>query len=620
MRRLLPALLLFSSFSVLSVQAAWLDNVPQTVRQPDGSDLHCFATGDEFNNWLHDGAGYTIVQDPSTGYYVYALLNKGELVPSAYVAGQTDPAAVGIAPHLNIAPERMQQKRAATLSMVGDPSNPQTSVAPRKGSFNNLCIFIRFSGESEFTDLQSKYTAMFNNETAGANSMRLFFYEASYNQLLIMTYVYPSGGAGATVVSYQDSHPRSYYQPYNATTNPGGYNTSNNDKVSREHALLKAAVDFVAPLVPNPAEFDADNDGRVDNVCFIVSGSPTGWNSLLWPHRWSLYSVTAYIGTKRVYDYNLQLQASVNTGVLCHEMSHTVGFPDLYHYTSNNMNPVAAWDLMAANRNPPQHMGAYQKMKYGTWISSIPSITASGMYTLQPLTSSANNAYKIPSPNSATEFFVVEYRKRLGIFESSVPGEGLLVYRINTAASGNANGPPDEIYYYRPGGTLTTDGDYSRANFSSTVGRTLINDTTAPSAFLSTGDPGGLNISEVGVPGSTISFKVAIGGGSTITFKTNPAGLSVIVDGTSHVTPHAAIWEAWSSHMISTTSPQEIGNGARYLFTGWDDGGSQSHLVTGPPVNKTFLKYVFSPVSFIMFVVYDINLFKLFANHLIILS
>ena len=54
----------------------------------------------------------------------------------------------------------------------------------------------------------------------------------------------------------------------------------------------------------------------------------------------------------------------------------------------------------------------------------------------------------------------------------------MLVYRINTNETGNADGPPDEVYVYRPGGTTTVDGNVNLANFSSNVGRTTINDWT----------------------------------------------------------------------------------------------------------------------------------------------
>jgi hypothetical protein len=85
------------------------------------------------------------------------------------------------------------------------------------------------------------------------------------------------------------------------------------------------------------------------------------------------------------------------------------------------------------------------------------------------------------------------------------------LFRINTAASGNAGGPPDEIYIYRPGGTnTTTNGTLTQANYNSTVGRTAISDLTTPSGFLSTNAAGGLDISSVGPVGNTISFYVNI--------------------------------------------------------------------------------------------------------------
>jgi membrane complex biogenesis BtpA family protein len=64
--------------------AAPLRNVPQTVIQPDGEILHCFASVDEFFNYLHDEDGYIIIQDPKTGYYTYAMYLNKELKASEY--------------------------------------------------------------------------------------------------------------------------------------------------------------------------------------------------------------------------------------------------------------------------------------------------------------------------------------------------------------------------------------------------------------------------------------------------------------------------------------------------------------------------------------------------------
>ena len=518
--RLLLVLALFS-VALVELPAAYLTNVPVTVTQPDGQVLQLLASGDEYYNWLHDRKGFTIMQDPGNGYYVYALKVNGKLVPSTILPGEgVDPGAFGLQSQVLDDPGG----RPAPEDIFPSPS--EIVNAPHSGTLNNLVIFIRFSDESEFTDNISSYNSLFNTATAGANSMRNYFYEVSYSTLTIPSTFYPT--PGATVISYQDTQTRNYFKPYNATTNPIGYANST-ERTTREHNLLKRAVDYINGLAQFPAgaTIDGDGDGRVDNICFIISGLPTAWSTLLWPHRWSLYSVYAYIDGKRVYDYNFQLQSttfSSGVGVLCHEMFHSLGAPDLYHYTSNGITPVGGWDLMEANSNPPEHMLTHMKWKYGDWIATVPQITSSGTYTLNPTTSATNNCYKIASPNSGTQYFMVEYRKRVGTFENSIPAEGLIVYRINTAATGNANGPPDEVYVYRPGGTTSVNGSITLANFSSDSGRTVINDSTNPSSFLADGSAGGLDISNVTAVGSTISFTVGLGGGSYAISGTITAG------------------------------------------------------------------------------------------------
>jgi M6 family metalloprotease-like protein len=495
-----------------SVRAAPLMNVPVTIEQPDGQKLELFASGDEFYNWVHDENGFTVVRDPTTGYVEYAILQDGRLVPSGHRVGTVDPRSVGLVPNANLPPERMQEVRR--MSAMGPESAADVAVpAPTSGMIHNVVIFIRFSDESEFTDAISTYEQMFNNAVAGGNSMYNYFREVSYNALTISTTFYPVP-TDSTVVSYQDSQPRAYYQPYDAATNPIGYA---DDIVAREreHALLKNATDAVSSEIPVLLNLDGDGDGDVDNVCYVVYGGPGAWADLLWPHKWALWTdgCETYINGKQVWTYNFQLQASLaasGVGVLCHEMFHSLGAPDLYHYSHDWSDPVGPWDLMEWNFNPPQHMGAYMKHQYGGWIGSIPEISGVGTYTLNPLTSATGQCYKIPSNNSPTEFFVVEYRRDTGTFEGSLPGSGLIVHRINASVlGGNRDGPPDEVYVYRPGGTLLVNGDVWAANFSAAAGRTAINDsTTNPTSFLTDGSAGGLDIWDVGPANDTISFKL----------------------------------------------------------------------------------------------------------------
>jgi len=309
-----------------------------------------------------------------------------------------------------------------------------------------------------------------------------------------------------------DENPRGYYCVY-SPSNPIGY-TNDSQRTQREQQMLMRAVNAVSSQIPTSLVIDGDNDGYVDNVCFIIQGSPQGWAELLWPHRWVLYAVNAYIHGARVWDFNFQLENSLfssGASVLAHEMFHSLGAPDLYRYSDNTITPIGSWDLMASNTNPPQHMSAWMKYRYGQWLPNIPEITASGTYTLSPVAGSAtNNFYRLPSWRTG-EYYVLEYRKPSGSYDHTLPGTGLLAYRLDISETGNAQGPPDELYIYRPYGTdTTTNGALSMAAFSQQSGRTEISEATSPHGFMSDNSSGGLNVYDIGFAGDTISFKVKI--------------------------------------------------------------------------------------------------------------
>ena len=503
-KRLILFAVIFLGFG-FGASAAYLEFVPQQLTQPDGTILNCYASGDEYYHWLHDAQRFTIIHNPETGYFVYAATQGGVLVPTRLVPGRDDPSSAGLTPGLNISSEKYRELFSTKFQEPGFKSARSYTTT---GNYNNLVVFIRFSDQPEYAESLNVYSSQFN----GTNtvSMTEYFKEVSKNQLNLNTTFYPNP-SGTTIVSYQDTHPRRYYQPY-SVSNPEGYRTDI-DYRNREMTLLKNAIDFVRAQVEGSGiDYDHDDDQFIDNVCFIIKGRTDGWSDLLWPHQWSLYTYDVRINGARVYDFNFQLSEALGVSVLCHEMFHSLGAPDLYRYENDDITPVGPWDLMSHNKTPPQHMSAYMKMKYGKWFSQIPVITADGTYTLNPLSSDAFAAYKIASPNSTSEFFVVEYRKAEGRFESSLVGTGLIIYRVNQSLDGNAQGPPDEVYVYRPNGTTRNDGNINAAPFSSTLGRTDFNDQTNPSCFLSTGAPGGIRISNIGAAGSTITFTVGSGG------------------------------------------------------------------------------------------------------------
>jgi len=535
---------------------AYLEDIPVNLHQPDGSEISCFSSGDEYYVRLHNAEDYTIIQNANDGFYYYANLLNKEVVPSHYRANQPLPETVNIQPGIYINKEDYLQRR-------NNKSQGRGRDAPTIGTVNNINIFIRFADENEFATPRSIMDEPFNKPEGP--SLAHYYDEVSYSQVEVNTHHFPICDM-STNLSYQDQYPRSYYQPYNAQTNPDGYIDGNS--AIREQTMLKNAIDFIYDEVPLELDVDGDNDGYVDNVTFLVSGSPDGWSDLLWPHRWSLYLYTVYINGSVVDSYNLNLATGgyFTVGTLCHEFFHSMGAPDLYHYNDTGA-PISAggWDVMDGSADTPQYMGAWMKHKYGNWID-CPVISQLGIYPLLPLQYQESSCFRINSPNSNNEFFILEYRKKEGLYEVNTPGsaDGMLVYRINGNLNGNADGPPDEVYVYRPGGTTTDNGNLTQASFSAETGRTEFNDSTDPSSFLYGGSPGGLNIQNIGPAGDIIEFTYW-----NVFIQTEIVGLENDNDGDGILNPGESAQLTLSANILSAPSDAENVTGVLFSYLDW---------------------------------------------------
>jgi M6 family metalloprotease-like protein len=498
--------------------ACYEKNYPITVTQPDGAVVQCFTTGDEFYRWVHDADGFTMIQDPQTGVVVYAKLENDELVSTGYRVGSVDPATVGLTPWLNISAEKRMQIRSDFLKNIPEkPVNEgyqATRSGKNDGTLNNLVIYIRFAGEAEFPANKAKtYEDMHNKDEERFASMYGYFKAISNGKTLIRSTFYPKS-SGDFITSYQDIYTRKYFQPYHATNNPDGY-TNEYEAMNRGQQMFKRALEYIAHEVPGDLDLDFNGDGLIDNISFIVSGTTGAWASFLWPHRSALYYLQyepVIINGKKAWDYNLQVEKHLDgskSSVLSHEMFHTLGAPDLYRYYDEKIDPVGSWDLMCSNTNPPQSPTVYMKWKYGGWVDDIPELPGNGTYSLKNTWSETNNAYKIKSPSSTVgEFFVIEYRDKSVYWDSGIPGSGILIYRINPNWEGNADGPPDELYIFRPGGyNNTTSGNISAANFSANAGRVAFNNVSNPPCFLTNNKPGDIALYIGGIEGDSIVFE-----------------------------------------------------------------------------------------------------------------
>lgn len=488
-----------------------LENIPIQITQPDGTVLFCYTSGDEFYHWLHDENGNIIVQDSISGFYCYMIEGTDSLV----IASNNSLPVMRYSKYSY----DINKLRHENIEFYDQIKNKPYLFAPSHTrsftNINNIVIFITFSDQDDYVAFDINIiSTMHNDSSENANSLKNYYWASSYNQLKVNSYIYPTG---MTNYSYKDIYPRQYYCPF-SSDNPLGYNTLYSRKL-REDSLLIRAITYIQGQIPSDLNLDTDNDGKVDNICFIIKGGTTEWNTLLWPHQWSLWQ-NKYINGKKVYDYNIQLSDFIfshGVGVLCHEFGHTLGLPDLYHgyadSTGYTWKPVGRWDIMSSNGYYPQQTSGYMKCTYLHWINEIPEITKSGRYKISPISYSPQ-CYKI-SIEGSNEFLYLEYRKRNLAYDSYIPESGLIIYRINPSKSGNFNattggGKDDKVYVYRPNGNFLSDGNLDNAPFSIALNKTKFNATTNPQEFLSDGGVGNVYISNVQESDSTISFNVKI--------------------------------------------------------------------------------------------------------------
>lgn len=403
--------------------------------------------------------------------------------------------------------------RAQVLSEAGSPYK-----------FSNLVVFVKFAdqADNEWANSKDFYEKLFNDNSEDANSVRRFFLDQSFGRFDWVSAFAP--------VEYIDSHPRSYFQP-KSDSNPDGYSQKEAEDDSRFKQLIKDMCAFLEDKLPEDIELDYDGNNIIDNIVLIINGKcDLSAKYALWPMNNKLAGGKLRGLTSgcflRVFDeangYTNLKPIPLNTGVLCHEMMHTLGAPDLYTSSSNKTEPVNVWDLMSDNLVRPQGFTAYIRERWsrqrGSWIrgEEFTLLDKEGTYSLRPLSyplaqeeGSENVVYKIQPDPSKNQYFLLEYRDRRDPWDAGLPASGLLVYRINpTLGLGNLY-TPHEVYVFRPGGSTTAAGNIKNAPLGSDTGRYSFgteDDTDFP--FYTDGTPAPFAISEVSENDGNISFRL----------------------------------------------------------------------------------------------------------------
>ncbi|MDE6666577.1 MAG: hypothetical protein K2K14_10415 [Ruminococcus sp.] len=381
-------------------------------------------------------------------------------------------------------------------------------------------------------------------------------------------------------ISYGKTHITSYFPqmedgiitPYILSSDEMSYSTCS-----------QIAVEILQNIeIPNDTPMDGNSDGIIDNIILVIDGKAVDMSSPIWPRAFSMNGIKINgLSVNRVNIQNstqlFENQITGAEGVLCHEFLHSLGYPDLYR-NNRTGTPVGLWDIMASDSVFLQYPLAYHRAVISDWLESE-DITASGTYTLSPVSSdSGNRLYLLKTPLSDTEFFAVEYRQQGKRYSDEMDvkiyGTGLVVYRVNTEVDGNFKENKDEIYVFRPEETALDTGEgnlfssnYGGENAPDSVGSLDWNaDITDGALVYSNGTNSGIRISDIMMNEESLTFSVEFA-----------------------EIPDTKLWESISNDNLETFKPYQLAtseDGTVYLIAS-DESSAMLYKFDGNKLTKS---------------------------------
>lgn len=449
------------------------------IKQPDGREFMARAFGDEWYNGMETADGYTILQEPLSGFWVYAKkTSTGELYPSDLVVGYDSPGNI-----------QKRLRDEVSLQMVSLRKFPKGYPEYIKGgekkasTLPTLVILIEFKNQKLSTSLSSWKNLYFANK----NSVKDFYEEVSYNQWAPSPcnetynapsdetsedegYVFLAKNDGIVKVKLSQKHP-----------NTGG-NTGNANRTVVKKALQAADkyVDF--------SKYDTNKNGHISSkeldvqtVCAGYEGSYGGSSAKtpnVWGHRWSLWGTVSapkldgvtvsngnkgggytQIGERHAYTWDKSQTAKgagrqATIGIIVHETGHSAhDFFDTYD-TDGSSEGVGKWDLMAAGSwnktknsgDSPAHPNPYYKYFKG-WtrpkVLKARQADALKNYKINQCETTNRSAFYLlgTNPNGAEiggrgEYWIVENRQKTG-YDAGLPGSGLCIWHIDESVQNN---------------------------------------------------------------------------------------------------------------------------------------------------------------------------------------
>jgi hypothetical protein len=178
-------MMLISLFSI-NLIAIPANPKPITIKQANGKTLTLTLKGDEKVNWATTIDQYTLVRN-SENVFVYAQLNeRGDLVPSNFIASNSDERTSEERLFLSTLPYNLHFSNRQIQERKALYQTENTHKAVTTGQVRLLLILVGFS-DKPFTYTQSDFNNMCNqvgyNVNGATGSVRDYYYDNSGNAL-----------------------------------------------------------------------------------------------------------------------------------------------------------------------------------------------------------------------------------------------------------------------------------------------------------------------------------------------------------------------------------------------------------------------------------------------------
>lgn len=277
------------------------------------------------------------------------------------------------------------------------------------------------------------------------------------------------GTSGNTLINFYKENSYSKYIPdgqvvgWYRLANNYAYYKGNGSQMASD-ALDKAKNDI------NVNDLDVDNNGKIERLLIIHAGAEGAWtgdSNDIWAYtRVSGFSHIINGKTFTKFCTTSEFMASQSNpqrcGVDAHEYGHILEMPDLYDTTKKSMG-AGLWTLMASGSwggDPAYKQNPDSPTSSGTWPTSFdpwcknklgwltPSDNQSNQLTLKNIEDCNQQQCAVLryTTNNSKKYFLIENRQKI-LFDSYMPGSGILIWRINEDKINGYKGNDDPSCY-----------------------------------------------------------------------------------------------------------------------------------------------------------------------------